>query len=130
MASPDLYPGAVDLGAQISYQVLERGSDVLSSDGTKVGTVAHVLADPATDIFDGIVIAEHLGLIGHRFVDADQVAEIHTGGVLLKLDRQAAEQLPEPSANPAVMHDDPGEPGSGVLGEKLRRAWDYISGNY
>jgi hypothetical protein len=50
--------------------------------------------------------------------------------VLLKIDRAAAEQLHEPTANPAALRDDPAAPAEGALAHKLRRAWDYISGNY
>jgi uncharacterized protein YrrD len=120
----------VDLGPPISYMVLAKGAGVFSSDGSRVGTVAHVLADEAQDVFDGIVIQETIGPGGHRFVDAGQVAAIHEGGVLLGLDAGQAAQLPEPSANPAVMREDPAAPASSALGDKLRRAWDYISGNY
>ena len=41
-----------------------------------------------------------------------------------------AEALPEPSENPAVMQDDPSEPDGSPLADKLRRAWDLLSGNY
>jgi uncharacterized protein YrrD len=120
----------MDLGLAVSYQVLEQGTPVFSSDGERIGTVAHVLADDTEDVFDGIVIAEHLGSEGHRFVDADDVDRIYQHGVVLKLDREASERLPEPTANPAVMRDDPSESRSDRLREKLSRAWDYISGNY
>jgi hypothetical protein len=120
----------VDLGLPISYEVLEPGTPVFSSDGEEIGKVAHVLAVEDEDVFDGIVISEHLGSGGHRFADADDIGEIHERGVLLKLDRAGAERLPEPTANPAVMRDDPAEGRSGALSRKLRRAWDYISGNY
>jgi len=81
-------------------------------------------------VFDGIVIAEHHGSGGHRFADADEVKEIHQGAVLLALDRNACKHLPKPSANPAVMRDDPAETAGGARVAKLKRAWDYISGNY
>jgi hypothetical protein len=117
----------MELGPPISYQVLKVGTKVFSSDGTEVGTVVHVLAVEAQDVFDGIVIAESGG---HRFADADDVAEIHEDGVLLTLDREACAGLPEPSANPAVMIDDPAAPATGALSAKLKRAWDLLSGNY
>jgi hypothetical protein len=120
----------MELGPPISYQVLEAGTKVFSSDGSEIGTVAHVLAVEAEDVFDGIVIAQHAGRGGHRFADADDIGEIHEGGVLLTLDREACAGLPEPSANPAVMLDDPAAPATGALGAKLRRAWDLLSGNY
>jgi hypothetical protein len=48
----------------------------------------------------------------------------------LKLDRESAQRLPEPSPNPAVMRDDPAETRSEALADKLKRAWDYLSGRY
>jgi hypothetical protein len=122
--------GRMDTGEPISYKVLEPGIAVYSSDEHRIGTVAHVLAVEDEDVFDGIVIAEHSGPGGHRFADADDVQEIYERAVILKLDHLGCEKLPEPTANPAVMHDDPGQPESRPLGRKLRRAWDVISGNY
>ncbi len=125
------YVQGVDSGAPISYLVLNQGTPVLSRDGEPVGTVAHVLADEDEDVFDGIVIDTRAGPGGHRFADADQVAEIREHAVRLALDRDAAHALPEPSENPAVMGEDPGaEMGPTTAQDKLRRAWDLISGNY
>ena len=120
----------MDLGPPVSYEVLAKGTKVLSSDGVEVGHVVHVLADENEDVFDGIVIDEREGPGGHRFADADDIAEIHADGVLLKLSSAEAAQLHKPSPNPAVMHDDPGEGRSNPLADKLRRAWDVLSGNY
>ncbi len=119
----------MELGSPVSYEVLATGTAVYSSDGQQIGTVAHVLADEAADIFDGVVIAEHLGS-GHRFADADDIAEIHEHGVLLKLSAQDCERLPRPTENPAVMREDPSNPPAQGMAAKLRRAWDYISGDY
>ena len=116
-----------DRGAPMSYLTLEPGTPVLASDGAEVGRVAHVLADPDADIFDGIVISSGGG---HRFVDAPQVADIAAGGVTLTLDARAAEALPEPSENPAELSADPDEGSEGEITRKLRRAWDLVSGNY
>ena len=66
----------------------------------------------------------------HRFADAEQIQAIHEHGVVLNIDHAAAAQLHEPSENPAVLRDDPADTGGGALAAKLRRAWDYISGNY
>lgn len=118
----------MDLGSPISYEVLQKGTAVLSSDGAEVGTVAHVLADEHEDVFDGIVIVEHPG--GHRFADADDIQEIHENGVVLKLSADESARLPRPSENPAVMREDPAAPKSSGLADKLRRAWDYLSGDY
>jgi len=120
--------GTDDLGAPVSYLALAEGTAVLSADGDEVGHVAHVLADEESDIFDGIVLSHGLGR--HSFADAEQVREIHEHGVVLTLTTAEAEALPEPSENPAVMEDDPSEPEGSRLGNKLRRAWDLLSGNY
>ncbi len=120
----------MDLGSPISYEVLDDGVPVYDRDGGQVGEVAHVLAAEDVDVFDGIVIREHAGRGGHRFADADVIAEIHERGVVLTLDHAACEQLPEPSANPAAMGVDPGDPPTGSVAAKLRRAWDLLSGNY
>ena len=97
-----------------------------SADGTELGRVTHVLADPEADIFDGLVIDAG----GHRFVDAPEVDEIYEGGVVLGLDDAAAERLPEPSENPATLEADPDDTVESDLQQKLRRAWDRVSGNY
>ena len=41
-----------------------------------------------------------------------------------------AKDLPEPSDNPAVMQHGGEEDAEGPLQQKLRRAWDLISGRY
>ena len=119
----------MDLGEPISYKALGRGVSVYSADGQAIGKVAHVLAAEDEDVFDGIVIGEHAFGHQHRFADADDVDAIYEQGVVLKLDRAACEQLPKPSANPAVMRDDPAESKADFRRERLRRAWDLISGN-
>jgi uncharacterized protein YrrD len=120
----------MDFGEPVSYLVLERGTPVYSSDDHEIGKVARILAAEDEDVFDGIVIGEHVFGEEHRFADADDVAGIYERAVVLTLDRVAAEQLPKPSANPAVMSADPAESRSEVRRDKLRRAWDLISGNY
>ena len=99
-----------------------------SCDGEEVGKVEYVLADPDADIFDGIVLDTSVLPGGRRFCDADQVEEIFERGVLLKLERSAAERLPEPSENPAAMGENPAEAPDGDLETKLKRAWELISG--
>lgn len=115
-----------DLGAPVSYLALEEGTAVYAADGDEVGQVAHVLADEESDIFDGIVISQGLGR--HTFADAEQVGEIYERGVVLALSAAEAEALPEPSENPAVIED--ADPEGSGLSDKLRRAWDLLSGNY
>ena len=50
-------------------------------------------AAPDQDIFDGIVVQTDAG---PRFVEAEYVEEIFERGVLLKIDRAAAETQPPP----------------------------------
>ena len=120
----------MDLGDPTSYLELPKGVPVFASDGAEVGNVAHVLADPDADIFDGIIVDTQLGPGGHRFADAAHVDRLYTGGVVLTLDAAEADALPEPSANPAVLGADPDDVTKDDLGDKLKRAWNWISGNY
>lgn len=116
----------MDLGQPASYMTLASGTDVISADGQVVGKVEHVLADD--DVFDGIVIDVKTGPGGIRFVDAPEVAEIYERGVVLSLSASSCDQLPEPSANPAVLEHHGEEDSQSPLQQKLSRAWDLISG--
>jgi hypothetical protein len=121
-------------GEPIAYTALEAGTPVRSADGEPIGEVAHVLADFESDIFDGLVIDASWLPGGHVFADASLVREIRADAVTLGLDAERCRALPEPTANPAAMEatpDDVVEEGVGdELRDKLRRAWDLISGNY
>lgn len=119
-----------ELGDPTSFLQIADGVPVLSSDGVEIGTLEHVLADEGTGIFDGIIIDARGGPGGWRFADAMQVDELHEHGVILTLDADAATELPEPSANPATMSVDPDDVTPDTTGDKLKRAWDYLSGNY
>ena len=89
---------AVDYGNPISYMVLQPGTDGLSSDGQRVGKVQRVLADDATDIFDGLVLDLQSGPGGLHFVDAPEVGHIYERAVLLSISAAEVEQLPKYSA--------------------------------
>jgi hypothetical protein len=115
-----------DLGAPGSFLTLAKGTPVLTSDGERIGEVAHVLAAEEEDIFDGIVVAAVAG--GHRFVDAPQVEEIYERGVVLNIDAGEAAGLPEPSANPAAMEVGPADLGKTEMKDRLRRAWQVLKG--
>lgn len=119
-----------DMGQPSSYLTLKEGASVRSSDGQPLGEVEYVLADADSDIFDGFVVDTSVLPGGRRFVDASQVAEVYERGVVLNIAAAAAEGLPEPSENPAVMEASAGDDVPGGLESKLRRAWDLISGNY
>ena len=119
-----------DHGQPRSYLDIDEGVDVVSSDGQVVGKLEHVLADEQSDIFDGIVVDTSAGPGGHRFVDAPDVDGFFERAVVLTLSGADAEQLYEPSDNPAVMQHGGEEDSESPLGQKLRRAWDLISGRY
>ena len=121
----------MDLGNPASYLVVAGGTPVLSSDGREVGKVEHVLADADSDVFDGVIVDMRAGPGGHRFADAAEVDAIYERGVVLRLDAAAAGRLPEPAENPAtVAWEGPEESVPEEMGDKLRRAWDYLSGKY
>ena len=107
----------MDEGHAISYKLLERGTEVRSSDDQVVGRVERVLENPKEHIFDGIVISTSQGL---RFVDAPEVGRIAERRVSLTIDAAAAAALPEP---------DPGAPefqantSSGRLSRLFGGAW-------
>ena len=119
-----------ELGDPTSYLELDDGVPVFSADGRQVGAVEHVLADANVDVFDGLVIDIRTGPGGHRFADATQVEALYERGAVLTLDAAACERLPEPSESPAVMTADSDDTVPDDLGDKLRRAWNVISGNY
>ena len=107
----------MDEGHAISYKLLERCTEVRSSDGVVVGNVARVLENPREHIFDGIVISTSRG---ERFVDAPEIARIAERLVTLSIDAQEAASLPEP---------DPGAPefkantSTGRLSKMFGGAW-------
>lgn len=113
-------------GEPTSYLQAATGIDVISSDGDRVGRLAHILADEQSSIFDGIVIDIHGG---HRFVDAPEVTEFYEQAVIIDIPAADVPNLPEPTANPGTITSH-GDDSDSPLTVKLRRAWDYISGNY
>jgi hypothetical protein len=117
----------MDLGDPVSYLVLAEGTPVISSDGQQIGKVEHVLAVPEADVFDGVIVDTG---DGHCFADAPEVDRLYERGVVLTLDAQAARSLPKPEQNPAAMEADPDDVSKSGLDDKLRRAWDYLSGRY
>ena len=111
----------MDEGLPIAYQVLDKGVSVFSSTGAVVGTVDHVVAAPAEDIFHGIVMRSASGA---RFIAADQVASLHERGVDLRIDTAEVAELPEPhGAAPAWRDQEPG-----VTPSRWKHLVDMVSG--
>lgn len=116
-----------DLGPPTSYLTLERGVPVYDATGQRIGEVDHVLADTSVDVFDGLIIDTRPLLGGHRFADAEQIEALYERGVVLRVGR---DELHEPSDNPAAVRVTPDDIADSGLEERLRRAWDWISGRY
>ena len=99
---------------------------VYARDEKRVGKVEQVLADFASDVFDGIVIATRSG---ERFVDAPRVAEVYEHAVVLTLTSDEVRTLPGAPKVPPVIHVGP----EGLEPERddesrLRRAWQRVFG--
>jgi hypothetical protein len=99
----------MDEGQPISYQLLDDGVPVYCSEGKLLGVVASVLAEPAEDIFHGLLINTHDN--GIRFVQASTIASLHEHGVELRIDSQAARDLPAPEHKAPVYDENPSEQG-------------------
>src|SRR5215472_15622462 len=107
--------------AAISYEAAVPGTPELSSTGTEIGTLEHVLEVPEVDVFDGIVIATKAGL---RFIDADYVQQITRSSIRSSLDDAQASQLAPPQGAPVYRVDalaDTGHSLHDVLGRLFRR---------
>ena len=75
----------------IGYEVLPKGTPVMTSDGERLGTVHRVQDNVRERIFDGIVVSTK---DGRRFVDAPEVARITNQRVLLTITAAEAADLP------------------------------------
>ena len=80
-----------------SWLVIERGWEVVGSDGAKIGAVDHVVGDSGNDIFNGLVISEGL-FKGKRYAPAERIGQIAEGRVELSV--PSTEALPEWDGTP------------------------------
>ena len=76
-----------EYGDPISYQALQPGTTIVSSDHRELGTVERAIDNPKEHIFDGIVMRAGDRLL---WVDAPEVARIQERRVTLTIDEQAA----------------------------------------
>ena len=86
----------------ISYLALPVGTPVLSTSGTTIGTVEHVLQIPEEDLFDGIVLKVGKDL---RFVDRDQIAGMTAAAVRTTISDAEAADLPQPQGTEVFRAD-------------------------
>ena len=79
-----------EYGDPISYQALQRGTPIFSSDEQELGAVERAIDNPKEHIFDGIVMTT-----GDRqlWVDAPEVARITERRVTLTIDAAEAAAL-------------------------------------
>jgi hypothetical protein len=106
----------------ISYEAAVKGTPVLTSSGSEIGTLEHVLEVPELDVFDGLVVATGAGL---RFIDADHVGEITRSRIQTSLDDAEAGQLPPPEGPPVYRVDalsDSGHNLHDILGRMFGRS--------
>jgi hypothetical protein len=89
----------------VSYEVIEKGTPVLSVSGTRFGTVEHVLSDSSLDLFDGIAVRVDGAL---RFVDASQASLLTRAAVHTSVTDDEVGSLPAPDGDP-VLEADPQE---------------------
>jgi hypothetical protein len=76
----------------VSWYVIERGWEVVGSDGETLGKIEETVGDSTRDIFDGLTVAT--GLLGKaRYVPAELVGEIVEGRVSLTIDSERFERL-------------------------------------
>ena len=76
-------------GDPIAYTALQPGTEIVSSDDLRLGTVERVIENKKENIFDGIVMQADSGLL---WVDAPEVARIHQRRVTLTIDAATAAQ--------------------------------------
>jgi hypothetical protein len=84
----------------ISWCGLERGADVISADGNRIGQVQHVLADGSTDAFEGVLIDIRIGVGGLRFLVASEIALIFEDRIVLTLSGQQVHASPSCASIP------------------------------
>ena len=84
--------------------MIERGWEVVGSDGGRVGEVDEVLGDLTADIFDGLTVDQGLTK-PPRYVPAERVAQILEGRVVLDANADAFES--ESRSGPARRRAEP-----------------------
>jgi uncharacterized protein YrrD len=81
-------------GDPVSWLLIERGWQVVGSDGNELGKVHEVVGDSGKDIFSGLAVSPGL-LRKPRFVPAENVASITEGRIVLDLDEKTFDRLDE-----------------------------------
>lgn len=78
----------------VAWTMVEKGWDVVSSDGESVGSVAAVEGDENLDIFGGIAVSKGADILSSpKYVAAEHVGAIEVGTVHLAVDAETYASL-------------------------------------
>ena len=83
-----------------------------------------MLADEPTDIFHGLIVHTSPLPGRHLYADADQIAQMREGGVVVTGGR---DDLHDPEPRPDTPRRPDEGPVDGPLQAALRRAWDWLT---
>jgi hypothetical protein len=109
---------ALDLGDLVAYTAITDGTPIYDRQWRRIGVVEHVLE--VGGIFEGVIVHTHPLPGRHLYADADQIAEIHERGVVLSVTERAL-HVPQRQSRR-------GRSGQVPLEARLRRAWDWLTG--
>jgi hypothetical protein len=112
-----------DLGDLVAYTAIADGTPVYDPEGRRIGVVEHVME--VGGIFEGVIVHTHPLPGRHLYAEADQIAEIHERGIILSVGRQ---ELHAPDAPEQETRRGQAGAGESRLEARLRRAWDWITG--
>ncbi|MGD0166832.1 MAG: hypothetical protein ABSC51_06015 [Gaiellaceae bacterium] len=82
----------------VSWLLVKRGWQVVSSDGTTVGRIGAVRGEPTKDIFNGVVV--RTSSAPPRYVPSELIARIVSEQVVLRLSAEEFEAVPPEQRRP------------------------------
>ena len=82
----------------VSWLLIRRGWQVLSSEGAVVGRIGAVRGEPTKDIFNGIVVRANSA--PPRYIPSEYLSEIVSGRVTVKLTSEELEAIPPEKKRP------------------------------
>jgi hypothetical protein len=82
----------------VSWLLVRRGWQVVSSEGEPVGRIGAVRGEPVKDIFNGVVV--RASSAPPRYVPSELIAEIISGQIKLRLSAEEFAALPPERKRP------------------------------
>lgn len=112
-----------DYGHAIGFEVLRRGTPVITSDGVEIGTTRRVSNAVRERIFDGLTIDTPAG---QRFLDAPEVERIYERAVITTFPAAEAEQHLQQQENrvTAIAKNTTTARQLKRLGQRAKDTWD------